>query len=497
MGLEIQLGSPIILISVFTVIALVIDGIWKNKALNYYFTIISLLIVAGSAAYTIAIGDEGVNMLPPSETLSKGMLVFAGFPAFFDILFCLTGVLALFAARPYIRREYIEINEFYSLFLAAITGMVYIVHANNLLVLFLGIETMSITFYIMAGFFRKSIFSVEAALKYFLLGSFITGFLLYGIAMIYGGTGSLDLSEIQMILLSGEFEPIYFAIGFAMLMIAISFKIAAFPFHQWAPDVYHGSPTIIAGFMSTAGKAAAVIAFVIVAQRMMPLETTLIALKENSETIQLIIAILSAATMLIGNITALVQKDVKRMLAYSSVAHAGYLLMGIVANNQEGWSGILFYSTAYMFMQLGAFVVISMFERHNYEKDEIKNLQLEDYAGMAKTHPLIAALMAVFMFSLAGIPPFAGFFGKYYLFAAAIRADFLWLTIIAVISSIISMYYYIGLIVWMYFKETPDKAPKAEIGPAGITLFLTVAGLILFGVFPSILIDLADKLFIF
>jgi len=495
MGLEIQLGSPIILITVFTVIALVIDGIWNNKALNYYFSIISLLIVAAFGVYTLTIPADIIASLDNSETLSRGMLVFGGFPAYFDVLFCVAGVLALFAAKPYIRREYMEINEFYSLFLTAIAGMIFIVHANNLLVLFIGIETMSVSFYVMAGFFRKSLYSVEAALKYFLLGAFITGFLVYGIAMIYGGTGSMDLTVIQQNLMNGQFEAIYFAIGFAMLMIAMSFKVAAFPFHQWAPDVYHGSPTIIAGFMSTAGKAAAITAFIIIAQKMMIFDTTLLALKNNSETIQLIVAILSAVTMLLGNITALAQKDVKRMLAYSSVAHAGYLLMGIVANNQEGWSGILFYATAYMFMQLGAFVVISLFERQNYESGEIKYMKLDDYAGMAKTHPLIAALMAVFMFSLAGIPPFAGFFGKYYLFAATIRADYLWLTIIAVISSIISMYYYIGLIVYMYFKDAPEDAPKAELGPAGITLFLTVAGLIVFGIFPSILIDLGTVLF--
>ena len=495
MGLEIQLGSPIILISVFAVIALVLDGIWKNKQLNYYFTIISLLIVAAFSIYTMMIPESEVATLDHSETISKGMLVFGGFPAFFDLLFAISGVLALFAAKPYIRREYMEINEFYSLFLTSIAGMIYIVHANHLLVLFIGIETMSVSFYVMAGFFRKSIHSVEAALKYFLLGAFITGFLIYGMAMIYGGTGSMDLNLIHSALLSGDFVPIYFAIGFAMLIIAISFKVAAFPFHQWAPDVYHGSPTIIAGFMSTAGKAAAITAFIIIAQKMMPLETTLLSLKENSETIQLIVAIISAITMLLGNITALVQKNVKRMLAYSSVAHAGYLLMGIVANNEQGWSGILFYATAYMLMQLGAFVVISLFERQNQDNDEIKYMQLEDYSGMAKTHPLIAAIMSVFMFSLAGIPPFAGFFGKYYLFAAAIKADFLWLTIIAVISSIISMYYYIGLIIYMYFKDKPEEAPKAQIGPAGITLFVTVAGLIVFGVMPSILIDLAGKLF--
>lgn len=495
MGLEIQLGSPIILISVFTVIALVIDGIWKNKALNYYFTIISLLIVAGASIYTLTVPAADIAGLDYTETLSKGMLVFGGFPAYFDILFCISGVLALFAAKPYIRREYMEINEFYSLFLTSIAGMIYIVHANHLLVLFLGIETMSVSFYIMAGFFRKSIQSVEAALKYFLLGAFITGFLVYGIAMIYGATGSMSLPEIHSILMSGQFTPIYFAIGFALLIIAVSFKVAAFPFHQWAPDVYHGSPTIIAGFMSTAGKAAAVTAFIIIAQKMMPLETTLLALKENSETVQLIVAIISAVTMLLGNITALVQKNVKRMLAYSSVAHAGYLLMGIVANNEVGWSGIMFYATAYMFMQLGAFVVISLFERNNYENDEIRYMDLKDYSGLAKTNPLIAAIMAVFMFSLAGIPPFAGFFGKYYLFAAAIQEGYLWLTIIAVLSSIISMYYYIGLIIYMYFKDSPEDSPKAEIGPAAITLFCTVAGLVVFGVFPSILIDLASVLF--
>jgi NADH-quinone oxidoreductase subunit N len=248
MGLEIQLGSPIILITVFTVIALVIDGIWNNKAVNYYFSIVSLLIVAGFGIYTMTVPAEQIATLDQDTTLSRNMLIFGGFPAFFDVLFSVAGVLALFAAKPYIRREYMEINEFYSLFLTAIAGMMYIVHANNLLVLFIGIETMSVSFYVMAGFFRKSLFSVEAALKYFLLGAFITGFLVYGIAMIYGGTGSMYLDQIQLNLMNGQFEAIYFAIGFAMLMIAISFKVAAFPFHQWAPDVYHGSPTIIAGF---------------------------------------------------------------------------------------------------------------------------------------------------------------------------------------------------------------------------------------------------------
>jgi NADH-quinone oxidoreductase subunit N len=407
-----------------------------------------------------------------------------------DILFALAGLMTLLASRKYITREYKELNEYYSLLLLSVSGMMLIAHANNLLILFIGIEIMSISFYILAGYFRTSIKSIEAALKYFLLGAFATGFLVYGIALIYGSTGSLDLTVISSKLFSGQYDNTYILLGMGLLLIGLSFKIAAFPFHQWAPDVYQGSPTVISGFMSSAGKAAALVAFIIVLRAILNNDSTNELLIQNKETLQLILAFISAGTMFIGNITALVQKNVKRMLAYSSVAHAGYLLIGIVANNQLGWTGVVFYATAYLFMQLGAFVILSIFER-----DEQSKLQISDYSGLSKSHPVLAAFMAVFMLSLAGIPPFAGFFGKYYLFVAAIDSGFLWLTIVAVIASIISMYYYINLILTMYFKDEVDTKLEGTCGTARITLFISIAGLIIFGVFPFLITDLTKTFF--
>jgi len=490
MELEYQFLLPLIMISGLSVVAVTLDAIWKNKSVNFWLSIFGLLATISAAAYTLTLPTDAIGKISASDLISRHQISFGGYAAYFDILFCLSGLLTIVAAKPFIRREYNEYNEFYSLILFSICGMMLISHSSNLLILFIGVELMSIPFYVLAGFFRKSIFSVEASLKYFLLGAFATGFLLYGMAMIYGATGTLDIKEIGILVQQGTAIPIYLTIGVGLLIVGLSFKVAAFPFHQWAPDVYSGSPTVVSGFFATAGKAAALIGFIIVTKELIQFDIKSIQIAETSQTAQMIIAFISAATMLVGNFTALVQKNVKRMLAYSSVAHAGYLLMGIVANNELGFSGIIFYTTAYMFMQIGAFVIVSIFERNGNEK-----MSLDDYAGLYKSHPVLSALMSVFMLSLAGIPPFAGFFGKYYLFAAAIKADFLWLTIIAIISSIISMYYYIGLIIQMYFKEQVNQPMESNVGIAKFTLAITIAGVIIFGIFPSLIVDLKYNFF--
>lgn len=484
---EIQLASPLLIMSVVSIIAVLIDAFsGKNRTFVFYFVLIGFIASLIASIYTLTIPEDVVKSLDPQHMLSKGTLAFGGYTSFFDALFSLAGTLVLLAAKPYNKREYKDYNEFNSLIAFATVGMMTIAHSSNLLTLFVGIELMSIPFYVLAGFFRNKIQSVESALKYFLLGAFATGFLLYGMAMIYGATESIDLSIISAKILVADYNATYLTIGLGLMMIGLSFKIAAFPFHQWAPDVYTGAPTTVTAFMSTAGKAAALAAFIIIAKSIMPIDDIISGIDNAGHTTaQIIIAVISAATMLIGNITALVQKNVKRMLAYSSVAHAGYLLMGIVANNPDGRSGILFYITAYMFMQIGAFIVVSVLER-NYEQ----NLELSDYSGLRKSHPFIAAIMAIFMFSLAGLPPFAGFFGKYYLFKAAIEADFLWLTIVAVISSIISMYFYIGLVVYMYFRDSETHI-EAKTGLAALPLAISTIGVILFGLLPFLLIDLA------
>ena len=413
-------------------------------------------------------------------TTFGGMISIGGFANYFDVLFCGAGLLAMFAARPYLQRENSELDEFYTMLVSAVSGMMLMAHANNLLVLFVGIELMSISFYIMAGFLRTNIRSIEAALKYFLLGAFATGFLVYGMSLIYGATGSLQYDVIASVIGENRSQfPTLLAIGAVFLAVALSFKIAAFPFHQWAPDVYEGSPTVVTAFMSTAGKAAAFSAFIAVFAVLMPASSLM------TPQLQLMLAAVAAITMLVGNVTAVAQTNVKRMLAYSSIAHAGYLLMGIVANGEAGYSAITFYVTSYTFMQLGAFVVVGILERGNEE-----NLQIDDYAGLAKREPVLAFIMAVFMFSLAGIPPFAGFFGKYLLFVAAIESGYTWLTIVAVVSSVVSAYFYLGLVVKMYFTEPHKEHPHVSPGLAGITLFVTVAVSIVLGLFTSQLLSI-------
>jgi NADH-quinone oxidoreductase subunit N len=482
---------PIIAISFFAVFSIVFDAVFKNKNFSFYFALFGFVVVIIAAAQNLATPvSKDLQIMQPAELITHNMITFGGFAAYMDMLFALGGLLTLFASRQYIKREYKELNEFYSLLIISVSGMMLIAHANNLLIVFIGIEIMSISFYVLAGYFRTSLKSVEAALKYFLLGAFATGFLIYGMALIYGSTGSLDLSLISSKLFAGQFDNTYLLIGIGLMLVGLSFKVAAFPFHQWAPDVYHGAPTVISGFMSSAGKAAALVAFIVILKAVLSNEASNELLIKNSETIRNIIAYIAAATMLIGNLTALVQKNIKRMLAYSSVAHAGYLLMGIVANTALGWTGIIFYVTAYLFMQLGAFVVLSILER-----DDQSNLQISDYNGLHKSHPVLAAMMAVFMLSLAGIPPFAGFFGKYYLFIAAINSGYLWLTIVAVVATIISMYYYINVILAMYFRDNDGAELDGECGTARITLFITVACLIIFGVFPFLITDLTKTFF--
>lgn len=480
---------PLLIVSFFSIFLLVIDGIWNNKKFNFWFSILAVVISMFSIVFSLENNTRAMTT-PLQELLTKGMISFAGYTYFFDLVFLFSALLTFISGKYYIQREYKELNEFYSLVLIATFGMMVISHSNNLLLLFLGIETMSLSFYVLSAFFRNSMTSVEAGVKYFLLGAFATGFFAYGIAFVFGSTQSINYHSIASVVNANSFNVIYFSIGMALVLIGLSFKIAAFPFHQWAPDVYFGAPTIASGFMSTAGKSAAVLAFLLVVKTFFysaqELGNAVLGINKN---LQLILAIVSAATMLIGNFIALVQRNVKRMLAYSSVAHAGYLLMGIVSNNPEGWNAIAFYVLSYLFMQFGAFAILAINERENGEFNTY-----EDYYGFSRKHPLIAAILSIFMFSLAGIPPFAGFIGKYYLFVSTVKSGFLWLTIVAVISSIISMYYYIGLILAMYFKE-PKVELKPEINFSFISIIFCALGTIFFGVFPQIIVNFTKILF--
>lgn len=489
MSAEIFSLLPLLIVSVFSIFLLVIDGIWKSKKINFWVSILAVVLSMLSVIFALENYSQAI-IIPLQKLLTKGMISFSGYTYYFDLVFLFSALLTFISGKYYIQREYKELNEFYLLVLIATSGMMVISHSNNLLVLFLGIETMSLCFYVLSAFFRNSMESVEAGVKYFLLGAFATGFFAYGIAFIFGSTHSINYQSIASEINASSFNVIYLSIGMALVLVGLFFKIAAFPFHQWAPDVYFGAPTVASGFMSTAGKSAAVLTFLLIVKTFFyPPEGLGNAFLGINQNLQLILAVISATTMLIGNFIALVQKNVKRMLAYSSVAHAGYLLMGIVSNNPDGWNAIAFYVLSYLFMQFGAFAILAINERENGKFNTY-----EDYYGFSRKHPLIAAILSIFMFSLAGIPPFAGFIGKYYLFVSAVKSGFLWLTIVAVISSIISMYYYIGLILSMYFKESKIEL-KPEINFSFISIILCALGTIFFGVFPQIIVSFTNVLF--
>ncbi|MEK9136844.1 MAG: NADH-quinone oxidoreductase subunit N [Bacteroidota bacterium] len=464
-------SAPLTVISLAAVIVLVVESLSdKTERLNCWLTIIGLLAAIAAA----------LASLDSSGTAYNEMLATGGYANYFSVVFCLAGLLTVMLSPSYIKKESIGHGEYYSMVLFAVAGMMLMAAAADLITFFLGLELMSISFYVMAGFARKRIISNEAALKYFLLGAFATGFLLYGIALLYGATGTTNLAVIAtgIALFSTN---ILFIVGLGLLMVGLVFKVAAVPFHMWVPDVYEGSPTTVSGFMSTGGKAAAFSAFLLIFSP---------ALVTVMGSVREVLAVLAALSMVVGNIFAIAQSNIKRMLAYSSIAHAGYILTGIVAANSLGSNGVLFYLMAYTAMNVGAFGVLSILE-----SNDGGNLTFDDYTGLSTKRPALAALMALFMFSLLGIPPFAGFFGKYYVFAGAIQGGYTWLAIVGVLMSVVSAYYYLRLVVLMYFKEQVSVI-EAVVPNLGLTaLVISAIVLFVFGIYPSAIISVTSHFF--
>ncbi len=463
--------SPILFLSLFSLLLLIIDATLKKAAnISYWITLAGLAVTGLLTAYTYNAPGNAFN----------GMVFTGRFPAFFEVVFVLSAGLSVLLSRQYLEKENLNYGEYYALVVFATVGMMIMASARDLMVLFLGLELMSVSLYVLAGFVRKDARSNEASLKYFLLGAFATGFLLYGIALVYGASGTTNLADILGKFPAIQGDPLLW-IGAALILVGLGFKISAVPFHMWVPDVYEGSPTTISGFMSTGSKAAAFAALVLVFSYSV----------HPSPQLQLVIAYLAAFTMVLGNLIALVQTNIKRMLAYSSIAHAGYALVGIAAANSLGRTGVLYYMLAYTFMQIGAFGVVSVLENK-----EGKYLQISDYEGLAQKYPVIAALMALFMFSLAGLPPFAGFFGKYYLFASAVSADMTWLAVVGVLASVVSVYFYLSVVVNMYFKDLPEGSTSVVISKLGATaLIIAAAAVIELGLTPGYIVSLTEKLF--
>jgi NADH-quinone oxidoreductase subunit N len=345
---------------------------------------------------------------------------------------------------------------------------------------FLAIETLSIATYILAGLLREDPRSQEAAFKYFVLGALSSAFFLYGIATIYGALGNTSLMHLAQVLSQGDFSPLLL-MGMALLIVGLGFKVAVVPFHMWAPDVYEGAPTAVTAFMTAGPKAAAFAAFLRVFFQGF---TT----PEMAQHWVPIFAFLAALTMILGNFVALAQQSLKRMLAYSSIAHAGYAFVALVAHNTLGASSILYYLVAYTLMSLGAFTVLMVVARR-----EGPLYAFDDYAGLGTTHPLLAAVMALFMFALAGFPPTAGFAGKFYVFSAAVQAGYYGLALIGVLTSVVSVVYYTRVVMLMYMREPNGAPPIPRLAPTTMAVLgITAVGILYMGIFPGGVMRLAE-----
>jgi NADH-quinone oxidoreductase subunit N len=408
----------------------------------------------------------------------SGMVAMDPFAWFFNVVILIGAGLTLLISTRYLADEGLELYEYVALLLFSSAGLMFMVSGNHLLVIFIGLETLSISVYVLTAILPDSSRSKEAGIKYLILGGFSSAIFLYGMALLYGTAGSLSLPEIAAYFQKGS-PTLVAKAGMAMLLIGFAFKTAAVPFHMWTPDVYDGAPTPITAFMSVGVKAAAFAAFVRVFFE---------SLAELQVTWTHMLWVIAVLTMILGNVAAVVQQNIKRMLAYSSIAHAGYILIGMIAGGVAGTSGMLYYLLAYTFSNIGAFAVVALVGR----KGEA-NIMLDDYRGLAKAHPALAVSMAIFLFSLAGIPPTAGFVGKFVLFGAAIDAGYYWLVIIGVLTSAAAAFYYFRVVMKMYM-ESPDMEPaQVQFGPAAIlALVVAVVGVLYIGIRPSVYLSLAE-----
>jgi NADH-quinone oxidoreductase subunit N len=395
---------------------------------------------------------------------------------FLSFVFLLIAAITILVSADYLRREDMNHPEFYALLLFATVGMIMMAASNELVMVFLGLEILSIATYVMAGFRRTDLKSNESALKYFLLGSFSSAFFLYGVALIFGATGHTDLIGISRSLRSSAGQLGLVELSAALMLIALCFKVAVAPFHVWTPDVYEGAPTPVTGFMSVGPKAAG---FAVL------FRVFLTAFPSIQDHWSSAIWIIAALTMVLGNVIAVVQPNVKRMLAYSSIAHAGYVAVAFAATSERGVSAALFYLLAYALMNLGAFAIVTIMGR---TQDKLVNAA--DFAGLGAKRPGLAAVLSIFLLSLAGVPGTAGFAGKFFIFRAALESRLLWLAIIGVITTVISFYYYLYIIVQMYMRDPAEDFSNVKLDTSlKLALFVSVVGTIYMGVFPTRVLD--------
>jgi len=470
---EYQRILPEIILTLAGTLIMLLEVLFREEQKRYFPALtIAALIAAFAAALTV---DPG--------SAFQGMLLVDGFGSFFRMLVIAVGVVVVLSSSEYLRREKQTGGEYYALILFSIVGQCVMSTANELIMIFIGLEISSIASYVLAGYLRDDPRNNESALKYFLLGSFATAFLLYGVAWIYGATGTTNLNEIQRALgyAAGGVPAGLVGISAALIFVGLAFKISAAPFQGWAPDVYQGAPAPVSGFLSVGPKAAdfAILirvfvgAFGSISDRWMPM-----------------VWAVALATMIVGNFAAILQSNVKRMLAYSSIAHAGYVLVAVAAHSTTGSAAAMFYLAAYAFTNLGAFGVVTYIARQGE-----KYVSINDFSGLSQRQPAMAAMLTIFLLSLIGVPLTGGFFGKFYIFKAALDSDLVWLTVLGLLSSAVAAYYYLRVLVVMYMQEPGESTEN--LPPVDAALKIAVYGSALatlaLGILPSIVLDFANQ----
>ncbi len=433
---------------------------------------LAIIGLAGAGAASMLLWDRNAT--------SFGVVTADNFALFVNIVLVVIGILTVIFSSQTIERDGIPAGEYYATVLFGIVGMMLMAQATDLLLIFLALETMSIAVYVLTGIRRDLVQSSEAAFKYFLLGAFASAFFLYGVAFLYGVTGSTSLDRVGAVIAAQSMSgnPMIL-VGMGLLVVGFAFKIAAVPFHMWSPDAYDGAPAVVTGFMSTGIKAAAIAAFV---------RVFLSALEPMIDDWAPVIWTIAAATMVVGTVVGVAQTSLKRMLAYSSIAHGGYLLLGLLAGSDVGKASILFYLAAYALTNLGAFGVIALLGSRDRANDDLR-----DYAGLWHTHPALATLMTFFLLSLGGFPPTAGFIAKWYVFSAAVGAGYYGLAVIGVLSSVVSVFFYLRIVVMMYMSERdarPVPPALTSVGLAG--LVISLVGVLYLGILPARVLDWAQ-----
>jgi NADH-quinone oxidoreductase subunit N len=465
---------PEIIVTLFGLLVLLVEAFMKGKGSGRVTGVLTLIGAGLAFFYTTRLWGVSVDLF-------SALYVVDNFGTFFKLIFLTILFLVAIVSLGYTPREEIGSGEYYGLLLFAVLGMMTMVSSKSFITIFIGLEVMSLSIYVLCGLMRGNLKAIESSLKYFLLGSFGTAFFLYAVALIYATTGSIDIQAIRTAAAGTMLgsNPVFLA-GIALLIVGFGFKTASVPFHMWTPDVYEGAPTSVTVFMATGVKAAAFGAFLRV------FYTAFYPFINEWSAVLWFVAVL---TMSVGNITALVQNNMKRLLAYSSIAHAGYILVAFVTGDRMLSSSVLYYLLAYTFMNLGAFTVVILLGRKGEEHEDI-----DSYAGLGARHPFIALCMTVFLLSLTGIPPLAGFVGKFYIFSDAIKGQYYWLAVIGVLNSAVAAYYYLRVLMYMYFKEPVKELGTVDMSPAYVVVMLVSAAMVLYlGILPRDFLLLAQK----